>query len=61
MADEIKTQIEAFLYGLNSVIPIDLLKIFSCEELELLISGLPEISVEDLKKNTVYTNYTKDS
>lgn len=61
MADEIKTQIEAFLYGLNSVIPIDLLKIFSCDELELLISGLPEINVDDLKKNTVYTNYTKDS
>lgn len=47
--------------GLNSVIPIDLLKIFSCEELELLISGLPEINIEDLRKNTVYTNYTKDS
>lgn len=61
MADEIKTQIESFLDGLNSVIPIDLLKIFSCEELELLISGLPEINIEDLKRNTVYTNYTKDS
>lgn len=61
MADEIKAQIEAFLDGLNSVLPIELLKIFSCEELELLISGLPDICIEDLKRNTIYTNYTKDS
>ena len=30
------------------VIPLDYLKIFTGEELELLISGLPDIDIEDL-------------
>lgn len=34
---------------------------FDDRELELLISGLPTIDVEDWKRNTVYVNYTKDS
>lgn len=34
---------------------------FTAEELELMISGLPDIDVEDLKQNTLYNNYTKDS
>lgn len=33
---------------------------FTAEELELMISGLPSIDVSDLRKNTVYVNYTKD-
>lgn len=33
---------------------------FTAEELELMISGLPEIDIDDLQKNTLYTNYTKD-
>ena len=61
MADEIKPQIEAFLEGLNDVVPAELIKIFTSKELELMISGLPEIDIEDLRKNTLYTNYTKDS
>ena len=34
---------------------------FTAEELELMISGLPEIDIDDLKNNTNYVNYTKDS
>ena len=41
--------------------PIDQLKMFTAEELELMISGLPEIDIDDLKNNTNYVNYTKDS
>ena len=37
-----------------------MIQIFTPEELELMISGLPQIDILDLKKNTVYVNYTKD-
>ena len=43
------------------MIPRDLIKIFNAKELELLISGLPSIDIKDLKLNTFYNNYTKDS
>ncbi len=61
MADEIKNQIESFLDGINTVIPLEHLKIFTAEELELLISGMPDIDIEDLEHNTEYVNYSKDS
>merc|ERR1711862_148610 len=37
------------------------LEIFDDKELELLICGLPEIDIEDLKKNTEYQNYSESS
>ena len=36
----------------------DLINMFNDHELELLISGLPEIDVDDLRGNTDYTGYT---
>ncbi|GJT80579.1 disease resistance TIR-NBS-LRR class family protein [Tanacetum coccineum] len=44
--------------GFNELIPRDLISIFNDKELELLISGLPEIDLDDLKVNTEYTGYT---
>ena len=52
MATDIKAQIESFLsgtfrnlkkIGLHEIVPRDLLSIFDPRELELMISGLPEI------------------
>lgn len=43
---------QALLRGLYEVVPKDLLQIFSERELELLISGLPEVEVEDWQANT---------
>lgn len=43
MATVIKAQIEAFLEGLHDLIPKELVSIFDHRELELMISGLPEI------------------
>lgn len=43
MATEIKEQIEAFLEGLELMVPSEMLSIFQPRELELMISGLPEI------------------
>lgn len=39
----------------------DLIKLFNDHELELLISGLPEIDVDDLRANTEYSGYTAAS
>jgi hypothetical protein len=42
-------QVDAFLRGFWDLVPRDLVAIFTDHELELLICGLPEIDVEDLK------------
>ncbi|KAJ3313756.1 hypothetical protein HDV04_001560 [Boothiomyces sp. JEL0838] len=57
----IKDQIQAFLNGFHEIIPRDLIKIFNEQELELLISGLPDIDIDDWKNNTEYQNYTSTS
>jgi E3 ubiquitin-protein ligase HUWE1 len=43
----IKDQIDAFLTGFHEIIPKELIKIFNEQELELLISGMPEIDIDD--------------
>jgi len=61
ITDAIKEQIDAFVAGLWELIPRDLLAIFNEGELELLISGLPEINIDDLRANTEYSGYKPDS
>jgi E3 ubiquitin-protein ligase HUWE1 len=57
----IREQIDAFKEGFHELMPPDLITIFTCNELELLMCGLPTIDVEDLKQNTEYSGYTRDS
>lgn len=54
-------QMDHFLEGFHDIIPENLVVIFDEQELELLISGLPDISVADWQNNTVYTNYSASS
>ncbi|KAI1666656.1 E3 ubiquitin-protein ligase HUWE1 [Pyrenophora tritici-repentis] len=54
-------QLENFLKGFHDIVPAELVSIFSEQELELLISGLPDINVDDWKNNTEYHNYTAAS
>ncbi|CEH14240.1 related to ubiquitin-protein ligase 1 [Ceraceosorus bombacis] len=54
----IRKQIDAFLQGFNEIIPPELIRIFSEQELELLISGLPDIDVDAWKNNTDLHGYT---
>ncbi|KAK9861005.1 hypothetical protein WJX84_000178 [Apatococcus fuscideae] len=61
MTTAIRGQINAFLAGFWDLIPNDLISIFNDHELELLISGLPEIDVDDLRRNTEYSGYTAAS
>ena len=50
----IQQQLKAFLQGFHELVPADLIAPFDANELELLISGLPEIDIDDLKRNTEY-------
>ena len=61
LLSSVKEQMESFLKGFHDIIPEDLIAIFNEQELELLISGLPDIDVDDWKSNTEYHNYTAAS
>ncbi|KAI3456803.1 hypothetical protein Pfo_013466, partial [Paulownia fortunei] len=61
LTNAIRPQINSFLEGFNELVPRELISIFNDKELELLISGLPEIDLADLKANTEYTGYTAAS
>eukprot|EP00536_Pseudo-nitzschia_multiseries_P010994 jgi/Psemu1/326262/estExt_fgenesh1_pg.C_3550003 len=57
MTTAISSQIKAFLDGFHELVSKDLIQIFTPRELELLISGLPDIDIHDLKKNTDYNGW----
>ncbi|MGH0168920.1 UNVERIFIED_CONTAM: hypothetical protein FKN15_055485 [Acipenser sinensis] len=57
MTGAIRKQLAAFLEGFYEIIPKRLISIFTEQELELLISGLPTIDIDDLKANTEYHKY----
>ena len=61
MITAIKPQITAFLQGFWELVPKRLISIFNNQELELLISGLPDIYKADLKAHTEYTGYVAGS
>jgi len=61
MTGAIRKQIDSFLEGFYEVIPKRLISIFDEQELELLISGLPNIDLDDLKANTEYHKYNDNS
>ncbi|XP_077159406.1 E3 ubiquitin-protein ligase HACE1 isoform X3 [Paroedura picta] len=61
MTRAIQPQINAFLQGFHMFIPPSLIQLFDEYELELLLSGMPEIDVSDWIKNTEYTSgYDRD-
>mmetsp|Transcript_14088 Transcript_14088/g.20124 ORF Transcript_14088/g.20124 Transcript_14088/m.20124 type:complete len:3340 (-) Transcript_14088:211-10230(-) len=57
MTTAIEEQIKAYLDGFHELVKPDLISIFTAKELELLISGMPEIDIYDLKKHTDYHGY----
>ena len=55
-----KTQIigiKEIIRGINTIFSVDLLKIFTSDQLGLLINGTPFIDVDDWRLNTQYKNY----
>lgn len=61
LVESVREQLDNFLKGFHEIIPPDLISIFNEQELELLISGLPEIDVDEWKNNTDYHNYSASS
>ncbi|WAR20444.1 AREL1-like protein [Mya arenaria] len=59
LATAVREPIEAFLKGLNELIPDNLLSIFDENELELLMCGMRKYSVADLKNNHVVNGSTQ--
>ena len=42
------------------MIPQNLISIFEWKEMELMLCGLPDIDIEDMKENTEYNGYGKE-
>ncbi|KAI1608030.1 E3 ubiquitin-protein ligase HUWE1 [Exophiala viscosa] len=61
LTTSVQEQLENFTRGFHDIIPAELVRIFDEQELELLVSGLPEIDVDDWKAHTEYHNYTANS
>lgn len=57
----VEQQLNHLLEGFYEIVPAELIAIFNEQELELLISGLPNIDVDDWKNNTEYHNYQATS
>jgi len=57
----VQQQIDSFLAGFYEIIPRDLISVFTYKELELLISGMPDFKIADLKASTNYNGYTANS
>jgi len=61
MSRGIEEQTKAFLEGFNEMVPLEWLQYFDERELELMLTGMQEIDVDDWQRNTVYRHYTKTS
>ena len=49
--------IKEIISGINTIFPVEYLKIFTSDQLGLLINGTPFIDTEDWRMNTQYKNY----
>ena len=61
MTNAVKHQLAAFVKGFEEVVPRETISLFNAAELELMISGTPDIDVEDLYANTEYTGFNVGS
>ncbi|XP_045465845.1 E3 ubiquitin-protein ligase NEDD4 isoform X3 [Harmonia axyridis] len=50
----VQEQMNSFLEGFSELVPLNIIKIFDENELELLMCGIQHIDVKDWKYNTVY-------
>ncbi|KAL8736491.1 MAG: hypothetical protein Q9166_000283 [cf. Caloplaca sp. 2 TL-2023] len=61
LTGSVQAQLEKFLGGFHDIVSPELIAIFNEQELELLISGLPDIDVDDWKNHTDYHNFSASS
>ena len=60
ISERVKPQFDRFMSGLHEVVSHELLNLFDVSELELLISGIAEIDLDDWQRFTDHRNCTKD-
>ena len=56
----VELQIEHFVNGFLYLIPREKLQMFTPDELDLIICGVPDIDIQDLKKSTVFVSPYSD-
>ncbi|XP_056259321.1 probable E3 ubiquitin-protein ligase HERC1 isoform X3 [Seriola aureovittata] len=56
---EMDSQVAAIREGMSTIIPVPLLSLLTAQQLEQLVCGLPEVSVEMLKKLVRYRDITE--
>ena len=61
MRKEIEPQLQAFLKGFRSVLPKGFVSHFRPAEFELLISGMQNIDIEDMKRYCCYRGFSPNS
>lgn len=61
MSHRVEGRLTALLMGLYRVVPRGLLQFFTVDELEILLSGAPEIDVDDLRSASTYEGYLPHS
>jgi hypothetical protein len=59
--ESVKDKINALLKGFFSLIPYDVIKIFTPEEFDFLLSGQSIIDIEDWKSNTIYKGFYNEN
>lgn len=52
--ERVQDQMNAFLEGFSDLVPLNVIKIFDENELELLMCGIQHIDVKDWKQNSLY-------
>ena len=61
LSEAIRSQINAFRSGFYDLLKPSDVALFNEQEMELVISGLPDVDIEDLKANTEYNGYVPSS
>ena len=58
MKGDMYLQMRHVVIGLNELVPLQLLSNFTVNDFQLLLSGVPKYTSEDLKKRVKYQGYT---
>jgi len=61
LCEDVDAQMEAFMRGFTKLVPKECISGLDESELELVLCGLPNIDVDDWRRNTEYKNGYTDS
>lgn len=61
LVDSVEPQLKQIAKGFNEIVPVEYIRDFTDQEMELLISGVPDIDIDEWKRNTMYVGYTPTS